>query len=417
MERRLAAVFAADVVGYSRLIRADEEGTLAAFNALRTDLIDPKIAEHNGRIVKLMGDGVLAEFGSVVDAVRAATEFQRTMADRNTDIAEDKRIEFRVGINLGDVVIDGDDIHGDGVNIAARLERLAEPGGICISGGVYEQVRNQIATAFEDMGDQQVKNIAEPIRAYRVRLDSDYDDGKTVGKVPRSIRWRWAVPAAILLVLAVAAVLVWFWPRPEPREPVAEDPAMVPGVAQPTRHFKVRNPAKLAGAEALTVYDRIRDAMAEMYARSDRPYAKTYQTWRQYNSAPYRSATHGRRFVNNYANPTARAYGKFPNAGILPVGSVLVKDSFEVTARGDVLSGPLAIMEKMPAGFNPASRDWRYTQIMPSGEIFGVTNGANSLRVAFCIGCHRSAGEAKDHIFFVPRKYRVHFFEPANAAE
>ncbi len=144
MERRLAAILASDVVGYSRLIRADEEGTLAALKALRADIIDPTLAEHNGRIVKLMGDGMLAEFASVVDAVRAAVETQLAVAERNAKLPEEKRIEFRVGINLGDVVIDGDDIHGDGVNVAARLEGLAEPGGICVSGGVYDQVRDRL---------------------------------------------------------------------------------------------------------------------------------------------------------------------------------------------------------------------------------------------------------------------------------
>ena len=166
MQRRLAAILAADMVGYSRLIRSDEEGTLAALKAIRTELIDPKIAEHNGRIVKQMGDGILAEFGSVVDAVRAATEVQRTIADRNTDASEDKRIEFRVGINLGDVVIDGDDIYGDGVNIAARLETLAEPNGICISSNVFEEIRDRIDVPFRDMGEQKVKNIDRPVRVW-----------------------------------------------------------------------------------------------------------------------------------------------------------------------------------------------------------------------------------------------------------
>ncbi len=137
MERRLAAILIADVVSYSRLIRADEEGTIAALKALRVDLIDPKIAEHHGRIVKLMGDGMLAEFPSVVDAVRAAVQTQEALAEHNSGLPEDQRIEFRVGINLGDVVIDGDDIHGDGVNVAARLEGLAEPGGLCVSDVVY----------------------------------------------------------------------------------------------------------------------------------------------------------------------------------------------------------------------------------------------------------------------------------------
>ncbi len=167
MERRLAAIMATDVVGYSRLIRADEEGTIAALQALRADLIDPKIAEHHGRIVKLMGDGMLAEFASVVDAVRAAAEAQQAVAERNAQLPEDKRIEFRVGINLGDVVIDGDDIHGDGVNVAARLEGLAEPGGICISGAVHDQVRDRLDLVFEDLGDQEVKNIERPVRVWR----------------------------------------------------------------------------------------------------------------------------------------------------------------------------------------------------------------------------------------------------------
>jgi adenylate cyclase len=167
MERRLAAILAADVVGYSRLIRADEEGTLDRLKALRNEMIDPKVAEHNGRIVKLMGDGMLAEFPSVVDAVRAAIEAQRSITEHNAGLPEEKRIEFRVGINLGDVVIDGDDIHGDGVNLAARLEGMAEPGGICVSGMVYEGVRDRIDILFEDMGEQKVKNIDRPVRMWR----------------------------------------------------------------------------------------------------------------------------------------------------------------------------------------------------------------------------------------------------------
>ena len=167
MERRLAAILAADVAGYSRLVRADEEGTLAALKAVLGDLVAPGIDRHNGRIVKLMGDGVLAEFASVVDAVCAGAEIQRAMADHNARGAEDRRIEFRMGINLGDVVIDGDDIQGDGVNIAARLEGLAETGGICISGAVHEQVRDRVDLAFEDVGDREVKNIDRPVRVWR----------------------------------------------------------------------------------------------------------------------------------------------------------------------------------------------------------------------------------------------------------
>ena len=172
VQRRLAAILVADVVGYSRLIRADEEGTLAALKALRADIIDPKIADHNGRIVKLMGDGMLAEFRSVVDAVRTAAEIQRAVAERNADQSEDRRIDFRVGINLGDVVIDGDDIQGDGVNVASRLEGLAEPGGMCISAAVYEQIRDRIELAFEDIGQQKVKNIDRPVHVWRWSKDA-----------------------------------------------------------------------------------------------------------------------------------------------------------------------------------------------------------------------------------------------------
>jgi len=172
MERRLAAILATDVVGYSRLIRADEEGTIAALKALRADIIDPKLAEHHGRIVKLMGDGMLAEFPSVVNAVRAAVETQQAVTEHNYGLPEDKRIVFRGGINLGDVVIDGDDIHGDGVNLAARLEGLAKPGGICISGSVHEQVRDRIDLPFEDLGEREVKNIDRPVRVWQWIADA-----------------------------------------------------------------------------------------------------------------------------------------------------------------------------------------------------------------------------------------------------
>jgi adenylate cyclase len=168
VERRLTAILAVDVAGYSRLMGADEEGTLARLKAHRRELVDPKIAEHRGRIVKTTGDGLLAEFASVVDAVRCAIEFQREMAGRNAGVSPDGRIEFRVGINLGDVISEEDDIFGDGVNVAARLEALAEPGGICVNRVVRDQVRDKIALSFEDMGEQQVKNIARPVRAYRV---------------------------------------------------------------------------------------------------------------------------------------------------------------------------------------------------------------------------------------------------------
>jgi adenylate cyclase len=172
VERRLAAILAADVAGYSRLMGADEEGTLERLKTHRREFVDPKIRGHRGRIVKTTGDGMLAEFPSVVDAVRCAVETQRGMADRNAEVPEDQRITFRIGINLGDVIIDGDDIYGDGVNIAARLEALAEPGGLCISRVVRDQVRDKLPYAFEDLGDRSVKNIARPVRAYRMSVDA-----------------------------------------------------------------------------------------------------------------------------------------------------------------------------------------------------------------------------------------------------
>jgi len=168
VERRLTAILAADVAGYSRLMGEDEEGTLAALKGHRRELLDPKIAEHRGRIVKTTGDGLLAEFASVVDAVRCAVEVQREMAERNAGVPADQRIEFRIGINVGDIIIDEGDIYGDGVNIAARLEALAEPGGVCLSRGARDQVRDKLDFAFEDMGEQQVKNIARPVRAFRL---------------------------------------------------------------------------------------------------------------------------------------------------------------------------------------------------------------------------------------------------------
>ena len=166
--RRLAAILAADVAGYSRLMGADEEGTHECLKAHLRELVDPKIAEHHGRIVKNTGDGFLAEFPSVVDAVRCAVEFQRGMAERNTDAPPDERIEFRVGINLGDVIVEEHDIFGDGVNIAARLEALAEPGDICVSRMVRDNVRDRLDYTFKDLGDQQLKNIARPIRVFRI---------------------------------------------------------------------------------------------------------------------------------------------------------------------------------------------------------------------------------------------------------
>jgi len=168
VERRLAAILAADVAGYSRLIEADEEGTLGRLKTLRGEVIDPRIAGHKGRIVKTTGDGLLVEFASVVDSLRCAVEFQTAMADSNVPLPPERRIEFRIGVHQGDIVVEDGDIFGDGVNVAARLEGLAEPGGICVSARVQEDAAGRLDLAFEDMGDQALKNIARPVRAYRV---------------------------------------------------------------------------------------------------------------------------------------------------------------------------------------------------------------------------------------------------------
>jgi class 3 adenylate cyclase len=167
--RRLAAILAADVAGYSRLMGADEEGTLERLKALRRELIDPRIAEHKGRVVKTTGDWLLVEFASVVDAVRCAVAVQQAMPERNTSVAADNRIELRIGINLGDVIVEGDDLYGDGVNIAARIEALADAGGVFVSNTVHDHVRDRLPFVFEDLGEQQVKNIARPVRVYRIR--------------------------------------------------------------------------------------------------------------------------------------------------------------------------------------------------------------------------------------------------------
>jgi TolB-like protein/class 3 adenylate cyclase len=170
VERRLAAILAADVAGYTRLMRADEEGTLRRLKAHRRELIDPKITEYRGRIVKTTGDGILVEFVSVVDAVRCAVDIQRGMQERNIGVPPEAGIQFRIGINVGDVIIDSADIFGDGVNVAARLEALADPGGITVSSVVHDQVRDKLSFGFEDLGDQIVKNVARPIRVHRIYI-------------------------------------------------------------------------------------------------------------------------------------------------------------------------------------------------------------------------------------------------------
>jgi adenylate cyclase len=210
--RRLAAILAADVAGYSRLMGADEEGTLERLKAHLHEVVEPKIREYHGRIVKTTGDGVLAEFASVVDAVRCAAEIQRAMADRDLDLSEERRFRFRIGVNLGDVIADGDDIYGDGVNIAARLEGLAAPGGICVSGTVHDHIGDRLPYAFEDLGEQNVKNIARPVRAYRLRPAGVASPRARSLRVRLSRRNRVFVGLLVAAALAILGGAWWFWP-------------------------------------------------------------------------------------------------------------------------------------------------------------------------------------------------------------
>jgi adenylate cyclase len=205
MQRKLAAILAADVVGYSRLMEADEADTLARLKSTRENLIDPKIAAHNGRIVKLMGDGALVEFPSVVDAVACAVEIQRAIAECNAELPKEKQLEFRIGINLGDVIIEGADIYGDGVNVAARLEGLAPPGGVLISGTAFDQVEKKLDYGFEFLGEQRVKNIEKPVRLYRVGPRTPAISGS---RKPDGTR-RWIAVAATVLILIVAGLVLW----------------------------------------------------------------------------------------------------------------------------------------------------------------------------------------------------------------
>ena len=206
MERKLAAILAADVVGYSRLMELDEAGTFERLKAHRTELVEPVIAARS--IFKLMGDGLLAEFASVVDAVECAVEIQRGLAERNAGLPDDQRIDVRIGVNLGEVIVEGTDRHGEGVNIAARLEQLADPAEFCVSGKVANEVEKKLAFGFEPMGEQKVKNISEPIRAFRVKLDGVRARAKRKSK---SALADWAKPAAAAMVLlAGLAAAGWY---------------------------------------------------------------------------------------------------------------------------------------------------------------------------------------------------------------
>lgn len=298
--RRLAAIVSADIAGYSRLMGQDESATLQALKAHRSELVDPKISEYGGRIVKTTGDGLLLEFPSVVDAVRCAVDVQRGMAERNAGVAPDRRLEFRMGINIGDIIIDGDDIFGDGVNVAARLQTLAEPGGLCVSRVVRDQVLDKLSFTFEKLGEQSVKNIARPVEIYRVTLDSPA--GQLPGGRPRFARLthntrRWW-PAATVVVLAAVAIAAWmtwpqFWksaPATSPALSVAILPFAAPGGTPADQQF----------ADALT-----RDLTAAL------------AQWRMATVASFRS-------VSEYANKAndVRAVGRELNVRFLTDGTV-----------------------------------------------------------------------------------------------
>src|SRR5712692_5951848 len=202
MERKLTAILCADVFGYSRLMGDDEEATLRTLTSYRK-LIDGLIQQHRGRFVNSAGDSVLAEFASVVNAIQCAVEIQTTLNAENANIPPEQRMEFRIGVNLGDVMVDGEQIYGDGVNVAARLESLADPGGICISRTVHDQIKNKLALGYEDLGEQSVKNIAEPVRVFRVMLEGGAATRTTAKATERSLRKHWRGGAFSLVGLAI----------------------------------------------------------------------------------------------------------------------------------------------------------------------------------------------------------------------
>jgi TolB-like protein/class 3 adenylate cyclase len=224
VERRLTTILAADIVGYSRLMAADDAGTLAQLKVHRKEIIEPKTGEHSGRVVKLMGDGTLMEFGSVVDAVYFAVEMQRAITERNVGVPEDRRVTYRIGINIGDIIVEGDDIYGDGVNVAARLEAMAEPGGICVSRTVFDHVKGKVEIGFEDLGAQKVKNIPEPVQTFKVLLGSPTAEHAIVATpaAKRTLLWPMVAGSLIVLVI-VSGALLWLRPWEEPLQPVSVD--------------------------------------------------------------------------------------------------------------------------------------------------------------------------------------------------
>lgn len=404
MERKLTTILAADVVGFSTLMEGDEESTLQTLRG-HLEAAQTMIVEHGGRVFGGAGDSLVAEFSSAVEAVECALRVQDEIAQRNAGLPEVRRMQLRIGVNVGDVMVAEDGLYGDGVNVADRLQASAPAGGVYISESTYHHVHKRVVADYLDLGPRQIKNIAERVRMYHVRPSGG---GGPTQRWPR----RRAVVAGIAAGVAIAVALGFnFWPSRWAPPNDVEEAAGPPGEVRPMGHFRVDQPAELADAEALTIYERIREAMVTAYARSGLDIAQDYRTWRRYNTSPYLSSTHGARFVNNYANDAAIAYGRFEGAAEMPAGAVLAKDSFEVTQRGDVLTGPLFLMEKMPEGFRADTRDWRYTMIMPDGQLFGRTGGEHSARMEFCVECHRAAGAEHDHMFFLPEAYRRRFLQ------
>src|SRR4030043_1630316 len=219
VKRKLAAILSTDAKGYSRLIGEDEKGTIRTLNTYK-EVMANLIQQQRGRVVDAPGDNVLAEFGSVVDAVRCAVEIQKELKTRNAEFPEHRRMEFRIGVNLGDVVEDGEQLLGDGVNIAARLESLSEAGGICISGTAYDQVENKLSLGYEYLGEQTVKNILEPVRVYRVLMEPEAV-GKVIGeKKAKLMQWqRSAIGLIVAVIVVITAVVIWKYyahPTPQP---------------------------------------------------------------------------------------------------------------------------------------------------------------------------------------------------------
>jgi len=403
MERRLAAILAADIAGFSRHMEADEEAALATLEGHQATA-HACVAAFEGRVFGSAGDSVIAEFPSAVQAVRCALRMQADIAARNAELAPERRMLFRVGVHVGDVMLSAENVFGHGVNVADRLQSLAPPEGVCVSESAFEQVHTVLHLGYEDLGRHTAKNISEPIHVYRVTEGAAPNRAERAWPRPRPARLA-AVTGALAVVAAAAAGSWWWWCGNTEPAPVPSGEEMR-AVARPDRHFAVDNPAEVDTGEALTIYQRIQDEMAAAYAGADVAAAQRYQDWQKYTDAPYLSEQHGRRYLAIYANPAAAAYGRFEDLDDMPAGAVIAKDSFEVTERGNVFTGPLFVMEKMPDGFDASTGDWRYTMIRANGEIFGRTGGPNGHRVEFCAACHNAVAERSDHLYFPPEDAR-----------